>query len=127
MEAPAIVKRRNRYYMIASDCTDWHPNAARGLVSDHIFGSWQEIGNPCRGVNSIDDMGPEKMWGIQSTYIQPLPVRDDMAIAMFDLWRPDQHNDGRYVWLPMVFDDGGTFYIAWHDTWHPDALPPEGG
>lgn len=127
MEAPAIVKRRNRYYMIASDCTGWHPNAARGLVADHIFGPWQEIRNPCRGVNPINDMGPEKTWGTQSTYIQPLPVRDDMAIAMFDLWRPDQHNDGRYVWLPMVFDDDGTFHIAWHDTWHPDALPPEGG
>ena len=29
MEAPAIIKRQDKYYIIASDCTGWHPNAAR--------------------------------------------------------------------------------------------------
>ena len=29
MEAPAIFKRGDRYFLIASDCTGWAPNAAR--------------------------------------------------------------------------------------------------
>ena len=91
----------------------------RGLVADHIFGPWKEIGNPCKGTNPVNQMGPEKTWGCQSTYIQAIPGRDDVAIAMFDLWRPDRHNDGRYVWVPMIFTDDGLFTIEWQDSWNP--------
>ena len=29
MEAPAMFKHQGKYYLIASDCTGWAPNAAR--------------------------------------------------------------------------------------------------
>ena len=47
MEAPAVFKRGGKYYLIASGCTGWKPNAARSAVADHLFGPWTELGNPC--------------------------------------------------------------------------------
>jgi len=48
-EGPALFKRAGRYYLIASDCTGWAPNAARSAVADSIWGPWIELGNPCVG------------------------------------------------------------------------------
>jgi len=115
MEAHAICKRDGHYYYLASGCTGWAPNTARSAVADHIFGPWQELGNPCRGMNPANGLGPEKTFGGQSTFI--LPVRDtDRFIAMFDIWRPKNAIDGRYVWLPMEFEDN-TYRIPFRAEW----------
>ncbi len=116
MEAPAICKRKGRYYLIASGCTGWAPNAARSAVADSIFGPWNELGNPCVGPGPVNGQGPEKTFGGQSTYILPIQGRKDAFVAVFDIWRPENAIDGRYVWLPMQFTDEG-FTIEWLDKW----------
>ena len=35
---------------------------------------------------------------------------------MFDVWRPENSIDGRYVWLPIQFNEKG-FKIKWMDPW----------
>ena len=116
MEAPAICKRGGRYWFIASDCTGWDPNPARAAVADSIFGPWTELGNPCTGTNPENGLGPEKTFGGQSTYILPVAGKKDAYIALFDIWRPKNAIDGRYVWLPMRFTDT-DFEIAWRNEW----------
>ena len=115
-EAPAVCKRGGRYWMITSGCTGWAPNAARAFVAPSIWGPWKELGNPCAGVNPLNHLGPEKTFGGQSTYILQVQGKKDAFIAMFDIWRPNNAVDGRYVWLPMVFTDEG-FTLTWRDTW----------
>ncbi len=110
MEAPAICKRQGTYYFIGSDCTGWAPNAARSAVAPSIWGSWTELGNPCVGP------GRETTFGGQSTFILPVAGRDDAYIAMFDLWRPENAIDGRYMWLPMMFRDG-RFELQFLPAW----------
>jgi hypothetical protein len=116
MEAPAVCKRNGRYYFLGSGCTGWAPNAARAAVAPSIWGPWTECGNPCVGINPMNRLGPEKTFGGQSTFILPVQGKHDAFIALFDLWRPDNAIDGRYVWLPMRFTDAG-FTITWRDTW----------
>jgi glycosyl hydrolase family 43 len=99
MEAPAICKRQGKYYFIGSGCTGWAPNAARSAVADTIWGPWTELGNPCVGD------GSDLTFGGQSTYILPVAGKDDAFIAMFDLWRPKDAIDGRYMWLPIAFEE----------------------
>ena len=55
MEAPAICKRKGIYYFIASGCSGWKPNAARSAVAESIFGPWTELGNPCIGINPLNE------------------------------------------------------------------------
>ena len=110
MEAPAVFKRDGRYYLIASGCTGWAANAARSAVADSIFGPWTELENPAIGP------GAELTFGAQSTYILPVPGMRDAFIFMADIWRPENAIDGRYVWLPIIFEDGRPT-IKWLDEW----------
>jgi len=116
MEAPAICKRNGQYYFIGSGCTGWAPNAARSAVASSIWGPWKELGNPCAGINPMNRLGPEKTFGGQSTYLLPVQGKRDAFIAMFDIWKPDNARDGRYVWLPLQFAGEG-FTIPWLNTW----------
>jgi len=116
MEAPAICKRKGKYYFIASGCTGWAPNAARSAVADSMFGPWTELHNPCVGINPGNKLGPEKTFGGQSTYILPVQGKADAFIALFDLWHPKNAIDGRYIWLPIQFTDTG-FKVEWMDKW----------
>jgi hypothetical protein len=115
-EAPALCKRGGNYYLLTSGCTGWAPNAARSAVAPSIWGPWTERGNPCSGVNPLNRLGPEKTFGGQSTFILPVAGKRDAFIAMFDIWKPDNAIDGRYVWLPMRFTDQG-FTVEWRNTW----------
>lgn len=95
-EAPAIFRKDGKYYMITSGCTGWSPNAARLLTADHIFGPWSRHENPCRG------RGAALTFSAQSTYI--LPVGNHF-IFMADRWNPGNPIDGRYVWLPIEWEN----------------------
>jgi hypothetical protein len=108
MEAPCIFKRDGKYYFIASDCTSWAPNAARSAVAEHIYGPWTELGNPA-GDHDL----AETTFESQSTYV--LQVEDEY-IYLGDRWRPQNAIDGRYVWLPLTFQDEKPV-LEWHDEW----------
>ncbi len=113
MEAPAIFKHKNKYFMIASDCTGWEPNAARLAWAPNIFGPWTELGNPCVG-NEAD-----VTFHSQSTYVLPVYGKKDAFIFMADRWTPENAIDGRYVWLPVQFSENGLPFLAWMDEWSP--------
>ena len=121
MEAPAVCKRNGKYYLIASGCTGWAPNAARSAVADSIWGPWKELGNPCIGVNPENNLGSEKTFGCQSTFILLVQGKDDAYIVMFDKWDPKDAINGRYVWLPMEFTNEG-FEIVWRNDWDLSAF-----
>ena len=105
-EAPAICKHDDKYWMITSGCTGWAPNEARSFVADSMAGPWKSLGNPCEGPHPSGGIGPDKTWGGQSTFILPVHDKPGQFIAMFDVWRPKDPIDGRYLWLPVTFRSG---------------------
>ena len=110
-EAPAMFKKDGNYYMVGSGCTGWAPNPARWFKANSIFGRWTYMGNPCVGP------GADKTFGGQSTYILPAPGKKDAFIFMADKWEPKNAIDGRYLWLPIQFDDN-KIKIEWSDKWN---------
>lgn len=110
MEAPAVCKHEGKYYFIGSDCTGWAPNPARSAVADHILGPWTELGNPCVGE------GAETTFESQSTYILPVAGKPGAFIYCGDRWRPKNAIDGRYIWLPMEFENHRPV-LRWRDRW----------
>ena len=110
MEGATLFKRNGKYYIFASDCTGWAPNAARSAVADHIFGPWKELGNPAKGKDS------ELTFHSQSTFVLKVPGASDQYIFMGDRWTPENPIDGRYIWLPVTFEkDVPKLY--WKDSW----------
>jgi len=112
-EAPALFKRGNRYYMITSGCTGWAPNSARLFTATDIMGNWKEYPNPCVGENA------EKTFHSQSTYVLPVMNKKNAFIFMADTWNPNKPIDGRYVWLPVLFENGLPV-LKWMDEWDLD-------
>ena len=111
MEAPAVFKRKGKYYLIASGCTAWAPNAARSAVANSIWGPWTELDNPCQG----DKAGIT--FQSQGTYVLPVSGKPDSFIFMADRWIKDDLADSRYIWLPITFDGKGKPEIRWSDAW----------
>lgn len=116
-EGPALLKRDGKYYLLGSASTGWAPNAARLFVADHLTGPYQAIGNPCRGVNPHNGLGPEKTFGGQSTFIFPVPGRNDSWIAMFDINLPKDPVHSGYIWLPVEFNGDQSPTITWKSEW----------
>lgn len=112
MEAPAIFKKDGKYYFFASGCTGWAPNAARSAVADSLFGPWKELDNPCRGTS--EERG--KTFQSQSTFIIPAPGKLGEFIFIADRWRPSNAIDGRYIWLPIQWEDGEPV-LYWLGEW----------
>jgi hypothetical protein len=117
MEAPAVFKYAGKYYMIASGCTAWAPNAARMAVAESVFGNWKEIDNPCRGKDS------ELTFKSQSTFVLPNPYRKDQFIFMADRWSQWDLPASRHVWLPLDFEGPEKPVLRWHDTWSMIEAP----
>lgn len=114
MEAPAVFKRGGKYFLIASGCTGWKPNPARSAVASHPLGPWQELANPCIGENA------DVTFHSQSTFVLPIPGKQDAFIFMADRWNQWDLADSRYVWLPLSFDPNGQPIIQWKQSWKPE-------
>lgn len=110
-EAPAIFKKDGVYWMITSGCTGWDPNEARLFSSSSIWGPWKQYPNPAKGKKA------KTTFDSQSTYIQPIHGKENAFLFMGDRWRPRNPIDGRYVWLPIQFDDKGVPFLEWLDEW----------
>lgn len=110
-EAPAIFKHGDRYWLLTSGCTGWAPNEARLHTATNIMGPWERLENPCTGPDA------ELTFKGQSTYILPVEGKDDLFIAMFDRWNPENLFDSRYVWLPVEYGEDGTPFISWKERW----------
>lgn len=110
-EAPAILKRNGKYYLVTSGCTGWNPNAAGYAVANSILGEWGKIGNPCVGP------GSDSTFNSQGTYILPVQGKKDAYIFMADRWNATNAIDGRYIWLPITFNND-KLKINWEEVWN---------
>ena len=121
-EGQAVVKANGFYWLMGSACTGWAPNKARLYRAERLEGPWTRLGNPCRGVDPETGLGPDITWGCQSTFFLPVAGRPGEVIALFDRWDPKNHEESRYVWLPVSFAKD-RLWIDWKRAWTPRVAP----
>lgn len=118
LEAPAVFKRNGKYYMIASGCTGWNPNAAHSAVADSPWGPWKDLGNPCQGENS------DTTFTSQGTFILPMLNDEPHFIWMADRWKKWDLANSRYIWLPLEFTPDGKPLLRYRDHWSLSPASP---
>lgn len=116
-EAPSVIFRNGKCYLLGSGSTGWSPNAARSFVADSLQGQFADLGNPTFGINPHNGLGPEKTFGGQISCIFPVEGKKDAYIAMFDTWMPENPIKGGYIWLPVTFRNNRP-EIHWIDKWN---------
>ena len=112
-EASAILKRNGRYFMISSGLTGWKPNPARLATAEKMLGNWYYLNNPIDG----NEEEKQTTFYSQSTFLIPVEGKFETYIFAADRWRPENHIDGRYIWLPVLFDAQQIPYLNWFDEW----------
>ncbi len=120
-EAPALVKRKEQYYMLASGSSGWAPNTARSFSAKSLQGPWIFHGNPCRGINPHNGLAADMTFGGQSSFIITVEGLQDAYIAFFDINKPEHPYDSLYIWLPIEFKDG-KMSIPWKHEWNLDEF-----
>src|SRR5262245_17201992 len=118
IEAPAVFKRNQKYYLIGSGATAWNPNPAHLTVADSPWGPWKELGNPCEGQDA------ETTFHSQSTFVLRAPGSDPAYIFMGDRWKQWDLADSRYVWLPFEFTAEGKPLLRYHERWLLSSASP---
>jgi beta-galactosidase len=113
-EAPAMFKRKGKYYLITSGTTGWFTNPARYDVAEDIHGPYTNLGNPCVG------MYADQTFIAQSTYVLKVEGIADAYMFMADRWIPTDLKNSRYIWLPIQFTSGDSLEIRWTDGWNPN-------
>ncbi len=109
-EAPTLLHRNGRYWLICSGCTGWAPNEARMFTATSLWGPWEQVASPFTG------KGAKKSFGTQGTYIYK-EEKSGTYIYMADVWNPEHLAYSRHVWLPMDFAQDGTPIIRWVKEW----------
>jgi beta-xylosidase len=111
-EAPAIFKKDGKYFMFSSGLTGWKPNPGKSAKADHPMGPWTPLGNMCIGTE--EEMNTT-FWS-QSTYVIPVIGKKNAFIYVGDRWTPENPIDGRYIWLPVEFENEKPV-LRWRDSW----------
>ena len=101
------------YWIMSSHLTGWAPNAARSAVADNVFGPYRPLGNPWRG--DAHEVGTT--FESQGTFALPVQGKPGAVIFLGDRWRPGNPVDGRYVWLPMQWENGHPV-LRWQPAWN---------
>ncbi len=99
LEGGAIVKYEGLYYCIGSHLTGWFPNANKYATAEKLEGPWSEF----------KDFAPPHTltWMSQSSnLIKVAGTEATTVIYVGDRWRPEEHWDGRYVWMPVEIGSG---------------------
>ncbi len=114
-EAPALVKRDGKYFLITSACTGWKPNAAAVHVAESLRGPWKRYENPMKGPEA------EITFDAQSTFIFPVQGKEDQLIFMADRWQPYDLKNSPYIWLPIQWENGLPV-VEWKSEWQLEEL-----
>jgi hypothetical protein len=108
LEGGAIVHHAGLYYAIGSHLTGWWPNPNKYATAARLEGPWSEF----------RDFAPPhtNTYGSQSTnLIKITGSKTTTVIYAGDRWRPEEHWDGRYLWMPLEIGDG--------KLWLPEPRP----
>jgi hypothetical protein len=117
LEGGALVRYDGLYYLIGSEMTGWKPNPNKYATAARIEGPWSEF----------KDIAPPESntYGSQSTMmLKVVGSKKTAVIFLGDIWKPKDHRDGRYLWMPLEIG-GGRLRLPEPGPWTIDVQTGE--
>ncbi len=123
-EAPALLKDRGTYYLLASRLTGWFPNQNTYFTSSSIDGPWTPRGPFAKGSRQ------QTTYDGQTTFILRVQAKLHAFIFMADRFGAVSGADipdftvATHIWLPIEIDPvKRALTVNWKDTWDFSAFP----
>ncbi len=110
-EAASLVYHDGYYFMVTSALTSWRPNQARYYRARHLFGPWEDMGDPCLGDET------QTTFRSQSTYIFRVEGKEQLYIHMAERHNTDNFLLCSYIWLPVQFHEDHTLSLLYRKQW----------
>jgi beta-galactosidase len=117
-EGPGILKRKEVYYLLTSQCSGWTPNPGTFYTSAAIMGPYTQGGNPFVG-----DAG-NNSFNSQPCFIFKIPGYRDAYLYMGDRWNGGGKPSSEYVFLPITITSDGKMEIHWLKEWDLSLFTP---
>jgi hypothetical protein len=117
LEGGALVKYDGLYYIVGSWMSGWKPNPNQYATATSLKGPWSQF----------KDIAPPatNTYGSQSTLLVKVAgTKQTTVIFMGDMWRPHEHRDGRYLWMPVEIG-GGRLVLPEPKPWSIDIKTGE--
>lgn len=141
-EAPCFINRNGNLSLVCSHTTGYFPNPTFYVQMESLFGKWQRGGNVCRNdiqnnsfnsqISCIFKIPNRNLYvALADRWLVDLPPQYESPIALYDrMFKGDGsvHNIlggltdqntslATYCFYPVFFDDDGTPYVQWIDSW----------
>jgi len=99
LEGGAIVNYEGLYYVIGSALTGWWPNANKYATAKSLAGPWSEF-------QDFAPVSTHTYLSQSSNLIKVTGSQTTSVIYVGDRWRPEEHWDSRYIWMPLEIGGG---------------------
>lgn len=129
-EAPCFFKKEDKYYIISSGTTGYHPNPTEVGMAKLMHGPYTIQEPFC-----VDDT-KQTSFDCQFSCVLKHPTRYGLYIAIGDRWMAKtsivngkeeaETTEATYIWLPIRFN-GDQAYVSWEDEWSLDTYPVDDG
>ena len=110
-EAPAMIKKNGYYFLITSGVSGFNPNAAKCHRTKKIFGTYEDLGNFCRGPRK------EITFNAQSTHVFEPNGKPGSFVFMGDRWNRENMRYSSHIWLPLEFPTEDTLEMHYRRVW----------
>lgn len=105
-EAPVVIKKNNKYFIISSGSTGWEPNKARLYVSSAMLGDWTDAGTPIKSNNAYNR---EHTFGGQGSFAFNA---NNKTIFVLDVWNKNDLGSSKYLFIPLKWDSNKLPYLS---------------
>jgi Cellulose binding domain/Ricin-type beta-trefoil lectin domain/Glycosyl hydrolases family 43 len=110
LEAPAIAKVGNRYFLLGSHLTGWGTN-------DNVYATATSLSGPWSSFTNVAPAGT-RTYDSQTSFLLPVTgAAGTSYVYIGDRWNSNNLNASLPVWLPIALSGTGTAALSWYPSW----------
>ena len=118
-EAPVMIKRNGRYFLITSGMSGWAYNRSSYFQTTNLFGAYELMGDPCTGTNTATT------YYSQGTHAFAVEGQKDRFIFISERHYTPCMTDSSYIFWPVVFTTPTNLHLPYLPEWDAEHWPTE--